>query len=341
MSEKWSFTELLNLDSSYADYEDIYLSPYDVIPSTSNFYSLEKIEELADSMLAVGQQQPIALGLVDGVYKIISGHRRNLAIIHNIESGEFPRDYTTRYLYKPMTPAMFELSLLIGNAFNRKLTPYEETEQAVRLKAALIRARDEDKLDLKGRMRDIVAEVLQTSGTKVARMYKINSSLVPEAKEKFKEGKLGKIAAYETSRLPEQEQREIAAAIDEGQEIRRKEIAQRVKEKQEAKAIEKAAERAEKAAKKADEAQIAAAQVGLQAERAAENAEMGTVVMKQPEPSENQEWTTREWAIYTLRELMLKASYITDDDLIVLQDILMVTKEKEELDYGGNQCNIA
>lgn len=337
MSEKWSFTELLNLDSSYADYEDIYLSPYDVIPSTSNFYSLEKIEELADSMLAVGQQQPIALGLVDGVYKIISGHRRNLAIIHNIESGAFPRDYTTRYLYKPMTPAMFELSLLIGNAFNRKLTPYEETEQAVRLKAALIRARDEDKLDLKGRMRDIVAEVLQTSGTKVARMYKINSSLVPEAKEQFKGGKLSKIAAYETSRLPEQEQKDIAAAIAGGEKIQHKEIAQRVREKQEAKAIEKAAERAEKAAKKAEEAQIAAAQAGLQAE----NAEMDTTLVKQPEPSENQEWTTREWAIYTLRELMLKASYITDDDLIVLQDILMATKEKEELNHGGNECNIA
>lgn len=328
---KWSFMELLNTESDQADYEEIYLSPYDVVPSESNFYSQENIEELADSMLAVGQQQPTVLGRVGGEYRIISGHRRNLANIHNIECGTIPRDYKARYLYKDMSPAIFELSLIVGNAFNRKLSPYEETEQAARLKSALIRARDEDGLEIKGKLRDVVADILQTSKTKVARMDKINSSLVPEAKEQFKEGNIGKSAAYEISKLPEEEQKEIAAASV-SEKVAHKEIAERVKERKEIKAAEKAAERAEKAAKKAEEAQIAAAQAGLQAQCAAENADMSASrfdgnAMNQPE-EDAQEWSTRDKATYMLRELLLVVSHITEDDILVLQDILMAANDR-------------
>ncbi len=39
------------------EYKEIWLSPYEVKPSEGNFYSQDKMEELADSFLAVGQQQ--------------------------------------------------------------------------------------------------------------------------------------------------------------------------------------------------------------------------------------------------------------------------------------------
>lgn len=336
----WSFTELLNtVKSEQPDFTEIYLSPYDVIPSDSNFYSQENIEELADSMLTVGQQQPTVLGRVDGVYKIISGHRRNLANIHNIECGALPKDYKARYLYKDMSSALFELSLIVGNAYNRKLSPYEETEQAARLKAALIRARDEDGMEIKGKLRDIVADILQTSQTQIARMDKINSTLVPEAKEQFKAGTIGKSAAYETARLPAEEQKAIASAAAGGKEISHKDIAERVREKQETKAAEKAAARAEKAAKRAEAAQIAAAQAEVQAERAAENADISATgfsdsAMNQPVQPEEQEWSTRDKAVYLLRELMIQVSHITEDDVIVLQDILISATERQKEDQG-------
>lgn len=331
---KWSVMELIgmNTEPDKQDFQEIYLSPYEVEASESNFYSQENIEELADSIRMVGQQQPTVLGRVDGVYKIISGHRRNLANIHNIETGAFPRDYLAKYLYKDMTPATLELSLIVGNAFNRKLTPYEETEQAARLKAALIRARDEDGLEITGKLRDVVADILQTSRTKVARMDKINNSLEPEAREQYKAGNLGPSAAYETAKLPKEEQRQIAAQAAAGKEVKHKEIAEKVAEKK----AEQAAARAEKAAKKAEAAQTAAAQAGLQAERAAESADTSVTLtaahMNPPEPAEQQEWTTRDWAIYHLRELMGVASYITEDDLIVLQDILVAAtgRKKDE-----------
>ena len=58
---KFGFNELLNTKSktsgtvSVEDFKEIWLSPYEVKPSESNFYSQENIEELADSFLAVGR----------------------------------------------------------------------------------------------------------------------------------------------------------------------------------------------------------------------------------------------------------------------------------------------
>ena len=176
-------------------------------------------------------------------------------------------------------------------------------------------------------------------------MDKINNSLIPEAKEQFREGKLRKSAAYETSRLPAEEQREVVAAMNSGEDIKHKEIAERVREKKESKAAEKASERAEKAAKRAEQAQTAAAQAGLQAERAAENAEMSATgfsdtAMNLPETwEEKQEWSTREWTIYTLDELMRVANYITDDDLILLQDVLIGAKERSEKEGNRDDKN--
>ena len=136
-----------------------------------------------------------------------------------------------RYLYKDITPAGLELSLLVGNAFNRELTPYEKTEQAARLKKALIRARDEDGLEIQGRLRSLIADVLGESATNVGRMEQINNNLTPEAKEQFKAGNLGITAAYETSKLDEDEQNEIAQQAAAGEDIRAKEIAAKVAEK--------------------------------------------------------------------------------------------------------------
>lgn len=235
MSKKFNMMNLVNSKSSgikeidIEDYKRIKLSPYEVIPSQSNFYIQDNIEELADTFLLVGQQQPTVLGRINGEFRILSGHRRNLANIFNIERG-YKEYEKVEYLYKDMTEAVFELSLLVGNAFTRKLTPFEETEQALRLKNALIRARDEDGLEIKGKLRNIVAELMNTSSTQVARMESINNNLTEEAKEQFEKGNLSMTAAYETSKLPEDKQKEIAEKVANGEEIKSKDITTIVQE---------------------------------------------------------------------------------------------------------------
>lgn len=233
---KFGITDIMNAKSkakgigNVSGYTEIWLSPYDVKPSESNFYSQENIEELADSFLTVGQQQPTVLGRINGEFKIVSGHRRNLANILNIERGheEFKK---VRYLYKDMTGAMFELSLLIGNAYNRELSAWEKTQQAQKLKEALIRAREEDGLEITGKLRDIIAELMNESPTNIARMDSINNNATQEIKEEFAKGNIGVTTAYEAAKLPPEEQKAIAEKAAAGENVRAKEIAAKVAEK--------------------------------------------------------------------------------------------------------------
>ena len=240
---RFGISDILNVKSKAAaeggvnEYAEIWLSPYDVKPSESNFYSQEKIEGLADSFLTVGQQQPTVLGRVEGEYRIVSGHRRNLANIMNIERGH-EKFQSVRYLYKDMTPAMFDLSLIMGNAYNRELTAWEKTQQAQKLKEALIRAKKEDGLEFPGRLRDTIAELMNESPTNIARMDSISHNAAPEIKEEFANGNIGITAAYEASKLPQEKQKEIAEKAKAGEDIRAKEIAARVSEKMAEKAEE-------------------------------------------------------------------------------------------------------
>ena len=237
---KFGICDIMNAKSragaavSTDEYTEIYLDPRKVKPSESNFYSQENIEELADSFLAVGQQQPTVLGRVNGEFRIVSGHRRNLANILNIERG-YGKYCRVRYLYRDMTEAMFELSLLIGNVYNRELTAWEKTEQAGRLKKALIKAKEEDGMELPGKLRDIIAKLMNESGTNIARMENINNNATPEIKKEFAKGNLGISAAYEAAKLSPEEQRAIADEAAGGKDIRAKEIAAKVAEKSEGK----------------------------------------------------------------------------------------------------------
>lgn len=233
---KFSFMDIMNAQSkesateTVSKYTEIYLSPNEVEDTESNFYSQDNIQELADSFLTVGQQQPTVLGRIDGKYKIISGHRRNAANKLLIEQGH--EEYkSVRFLYRDMSAATLELSLIVGNAFNRELTAYEKTEQAARLKSALLRAKQEDGLEIQGKLRDVIAELLGESSTNIGRMESINNNLTDEAKEQFKAGNLGITAAYETSKLPEEEQNAIAEQAAAGESVRAKEIAEKVQEK--------------------------------------------------------------------------------------------------------------
>lgn len=80
-------------------------------------------------------------------------------------------------------------------------------------------------------MRDLVAAMINESSTNVARMDAINNNATPEIKEQLKEGNLGITAAYEAAKLDEDEQKEIAEKAAAGENVRAKEIAEKVAEK--------------------------------------------------------------------------------------------------------------
>ena len=200
---KFGINDILNAKTKAAGqqaqtdgYKEIYLSPYEVKAAQENTHQkLENIEELADSFLHVGQEQPTVLARVNGEYRIIDGHRRNAANILNLERGH--KEYEkVLYRFMDMSEAMYELRLLAGNGYTQELTAYEKTRLVERTKAALIRAKEEDGLEIQGKMRDLVAAMINESSTNVARMDAINNNATPEIKEQLKEGNLGITAAY-------------------------------------------------------------------------------------------------------------------------------------------------
>ena len=230
----FNFMDLLNAQTKAEgveetkDYEEIYLSPYEVKDAQENTHQkLEGIEELADNFLTVGQEQPTVLARVNGEFRIIDGHRRNAANIFNLERG-YKEYKKIKYRYKDMSEAMYELRLLAGNGYTQELTAYEKVRLVERTKAALIRAKEEDGLEIQGKMRDLIAAMVQESGTNVARMENINNNATQAVKEQLKEGNLGLTAAYEAAKLEPEEQDDIAERAAAGENVRAKDIAEKV-----------------------------------------------------------------------------------------------------------------
>nr|UWI39513.1 MAG: protein of unknown function DUF3850 [Bacteriophage sp.] len=230
----FNFMDLLNAQTKAEgveeakDYEEIYLSPYEVKDAQENTHQkIEGIEELADNFLTVGQEQPTVLARVNGEFRIIDGHRRNAANIFNLERG-YKEYEKIKYRYKDMSEAMYELRLLAGNGYTQELTAYEKVRLVERTKAALIRAKEEDGLEIQGKMRDLIAAMVQESGTNVARMENINNNATQAVKEQLKEGNLGLTAAYEAAKLEPEEQDDIAERAAAGENVRAKDIAEKV-----------------------------------------------------------------------------------------------------------------
>lgn len=340
------------------EYKEIYLSPYEVKEAPKNTrQECKDIDKLADSFLLVGQEQPTVLARVNGEYRIIDGHRRNLANIYNLERG-YQEYAKVRYFYRDMSEIMYELALLAGNGYTQELTDYEKTELAARLKAALEAARDAGEIVIEGRIRDLVGEILGEKPTNMARIEKINNNATPEVKEQFKEGNIGISAAYEAAKLPPEEQQAIAARAAAGENVKTKEIAQKVAEKVAAKAQEKAdkaIEAAEKAEIEAQQAIADAADAQAKAEEEAENArELKRYVDEKAKAANVSEtdteslitaglpgncttWNDREWGIYTVRSLMYYVDNMDVDDVTELQDILFRLKARAREGVAENE----
>lgn len=365
---KFGINDIVNVKSmasgvdKVSEYKEIWLSPYEVKPSESNFYSQEKIEELADSFLAVGQQQPSVLARIDGEFIIVSGHRRNLANIFNIERG-YKKYEKVRYLYKDMTPAVLELSLLTGNIYNRELTAWERTQQAQRFKEALMRAKKEDGLEVKGSLREMVADLMNESSSNIAKMDSINKNASPEIKEELKKGNLGITAAYEAAKLPYEKQKEIAEKSSEGCTVSVKEITGKTMEKEEDQEIpdnrattggkmfdsnigrkvsstekgshgdgDRKTGKQRDSRKKADEKSIQeeladtyikSIQEWMKNNTGTPSKAAENAIRKVFESNIPQKnWTNIEWTVFTAREIMQKADHVSKEDLYLMKEIL-------------------
>ena len=183
-------------------------------PNGGNFYDTSNFEDLADSIELNGLLEPLCVfrrGQGTGHYVIFSGHRRYKALRRLYEKSGFEKwTEVPCIVYPDPHDANRETVMLIhANSTGRVLSNWEKAQQARRLKEALVAMR-EGGAELPGRIRDLVAEEMQMSASKLARLEAIGNNLTYRSwLELWKAGKLNESVAYRLSMLEWEEQERV------------------------------------------------------------------------------------------------------------------------------------
>ena len=182
-------------------------------PNGGNFYDTSNFEALADSIELNGLLEPLCVFRREqgtGHYVIFSGHRRYKALRLLYEKSGFAKwTEVPCIVYPDPHDANRETVMLIhANSTGRVLSNWEKAQQALRLKKALVAMR-EGGAELPGRIRDLVAEEMQMSASKLARLEAIGNNLTEVRFAKaWREGRMNESVAYELSKLPKERQKE-------------------------------------------------------------------------------------------------------------------------------------
>lgn len=194
-----------NLDTPEIVTQQIPLAQIDT--NDRNFYAVEDVTDLKESIELIGLKQPLVVLEVDGThYRLIAGHRRYKALT------ELGRESAPCVVQRDLTETQEQLALILTNSTTRELTYLEKAEQAVRLKRLFIKRREEG-AELPGRIRDMVAEAMQESASNIARMEAIDKHLVGEWKQSLKKGHISASTAYELSKLDKAAQKKLQEAL--------------------------------------------------------------------------------------------------------------------------------
>lgn len=223
MATGWSILDGLNAASKAAVEEkpkarfrtrDISIKK--MYSNAKNFYSMSDIEELAQLILAVGllENMTVIYDPCDhGEYRIIAGERRWRALQILLERGHEEFEIATCQIKTPAEEHEETVQLIAANAYRSK-TVMDVLEEEKRLKESLQYMKDNGltlqgyKLD-SGRLRDVIADIMNTTTTKVAQIESINKRLIPEFTQELKEGRLTFSAAYEISGMEEDAQKQM------------------------------------------------------------------------------------------------------------------------------------
>lgn len=189
---------------------------YDLIPSKGNFYSVEDVQDLKQSIELLGVLQPLLVTDKedDGKRRIIAGHRRRLAVMQLVEEGKERFRYVP-ILIKPTQNAILDkLALIMANRFREK-TDWEKMTEALETEDLVLKLKETT--NIPGRTRDLLAEILETSPAQVGRYKAIYNNLIPELMAEFKANNIVVSVIYEASGLPEEYQKQATEIFRENE----------------------------------------------------------------------------------------------------------------------------
>ncbi|WLD26562.1 ParB-like nuclease domain protein [Clostridioides difficile] len=207
------------------------ISVYDLVPSENNFYSIEDIEDLKSSIEMFGIKQNLLVReSKDNKYTIIAGHRRRLAVLKLLEENkENEKIKMMPCMIEKVTGIREKILLITTNSTARELTDFEKMKQAVEMKKLLEELRTEE--NIKGKTRDLVAEMLNTSAGQIARLENISKKLMPDFKNEFEKENINVSTAYELSRLEEAEQQSLFEEYQDKGSLSIKDVTEKSEEK--------------------------------------------------------------------------------------------------------------
>ena len=189
---------------------------YDLIPSKGNFYSVEDVQDLKQSIELLGVLQPLLVTdeEEDGKRRIIAGHRRRLAVMQLVDEGK-ERFRRVPILIKPKKNAILDrLALIMANRFREK-TDWERMTEALETEKLVLELKES--MSIPGRTRDLLAEIIETSPAQIGRYKAIYNNLIPELMAEFKANRIVVSVIYEASGLPANYQQQAAEMFRENE----------------------------------------------------------------------------------------------------------------------------
>lgn len=198
---------------------------YDLIPSKGNFYSVEDVQDLKQSIELLGVLQPLLVTdeEEDGKRRIIAGHRRRLAVMQLVDEGK-ERFRRVPILIKPKKNAILDrLALIMANRFREK-TDWERMTEALETEKLVLELKES--MNIPGRTRDLLAEIIETSPAQVGRYKAIYNNIIPELMAEFRTNRIVVSVIYEASGLPEDYQKQAAEVFRENEVLTLSDIKQ-------------------------------------------------------------------------------------------------------------------
>ena len=110
--------------------------------NAENYFCVEDVQELKDSLALRGILQPLLVVQTDDRYRVIAGHRRKKAAAELLAEGNRNFEHVPCIVLPEMSDAMEQLLLIQTNTTARELSYPEKMESVRRLRATLMKLRE-------------------------------------------------------------------------------------------------------------------------------------------------------------------------------------------------------
>ena len=215
MAKGFSIMDMMNEiskeDAAVAAEKTERVSVFDIKPNEENFYEPSSMEQLKNSIFAMGGvQQNILLAREKTQtvsYRIIAGHRRVRACMELVQEGHPEFEHIPAVIIENIDKDTEKMLLVMTNSTQRELTDWEKVMQHMELKEIIPKLKKRQGID--GRVRTLEADYLGVSEAQIAIYNTIGRRLDEWLMRIFKDGSIGISLAYEAAKLEVEEQKQL------------------------------------------------------------------------------------------------------------------------------------